>query len=74
MAVRRVQEGRIRWRRQRVFVGQGLHGERVGLEAIEEGLWRVWFSFYDLGVWDERERGLRASGGPAAGRSSGGGT
>ncbi len=74
MTARRVLEGRIRWWRQRVFVGKGLNGERVGLEAIEEGLWRVWFSFYELGVWDERERGLRPSGGPAAGRPSGGGT
>ena len=41
MQVRRVMDGRIRWRRQRVFVGKGLNGERVGVEEIEEGVWRV---------------------------------
>ena len=72
--VRRVLEVRLRWRRQRVFVGKGLNGERVRLEAIEEGLWRVWFSFYELGLFDERELRLRPCPGPAAGRSSGDGT
>ena len=71
MEVRRVVEGRIRWRRQRVFVGKGLNGERVGLEAIEEGVWRVWFSFYELGLFDEREWRLQPCPGPAAGHSSG---
>ena len=38
-----------------MFVGHGLNGERVGLEQIGEGLWRVWFSFYELGWLDERQ-------------------
>ena len=54
MEVRRVLDGRIRWRRQRVYVGKGLNGERVGLEAVGEGLWRVWFCFYELGLLDEK--------------------
>ncbi len=55
-AVRRVVNGEIRWRCQRVFVGKGLNGERVALEAIGEGVWRVWFCFYELGSWEERRR------------------
>ena len=55
MEVRRVVDGVIRWRRRKVFVGKGLNGERIGLEQIGEGLWRVWFSFYTLGLLDERE-------------------
>ena len=74
MEVRRVLDGRIRWRRQRVYVGKGLNGERVGLEAVGEGLWRVWFCFYELGLFDERELCLRPRTGPAAGHSSGDGT
>ena len=54
-ALRRVVDGVIRWRRHKVFVGKGLNGERVGLEEIGEGLWRVWFSFYELGRLDERQ-------------------
>ena len=74
MEVRRVLDGRIRWRRQRVYVGKGLNGERVGLEAVGEGLWRVWFCFYELGLFDERELCLRPGTGPAAGHSSRDGT
>ena len=74
MEVRRVLDGRIRWRRQRVYVGKGLNGERVGLEAVGEGLWRVWFCFYELGLFDERELCLRPGTGPAAGHSSADGT
>ncbi len=70
LAVRRVVDGQLRWRRQRVFVGKGLNGERVGLEAIEEGVWRVWFSFYELGLFDERGWRLRPCPDPAAGHSS----
>ena len=73
MEVRRVLDGRIRWRRQRVYVGKGLNGERVGLEAVGEGSWRVWFCFYELGLLDERELCLRPGTGPAAGHSSGDG-
>ena len=53
--VRRVANGQIRWRIQKVFVGKGLNGERIGLEQIGDGLWRVWFSFYELGELNERE-------------------
>jgi len=53
--VRRVAKGEIRWRVRRVFVGNGLNGERIGLEQIGEGLWRVWYSFYELGRLDERK-------------------
>ena len=62
--LRRVVDGVIRWRRQKVFVGKGLNGERVGLEQIAEGLWRVWFSFYELGWLDERQGRLLPPAGP----------
>ena len=53
--VRRVAKGEIRWRVRRVFVGNGLNGERIGLEQIGDGLWRAWYSFYELGRLDERK-------------------
>ena len=55
LAARRVVDGVIRWRRQKVFVGKGLNGERVGLEEIGKWRWRVRFSFYELGLLDERK-------------------
>jgi len=63
--VRRVANGQIRWRRQKVFAGKGLNGERIGLEQIGDRLWRVWFSFYELGELDEREGRLRPRPEPA---------
>ena len=70
--VRRVAKGEIRWRVRRVFVGNGLNGERIGLEQIEAGLWRAWYSFYELGRLDERKGRLLPPPQPAGdGASSG---
>jgi hypothetical protein len=32
------------------FVSYALEGEAVGLELIDDRRWRVWFSFYEIGV------------------------
>lgn len=48
--------GQFRWKGELVFAGHALTGERVGLEPLEDGNWRVWFSFYQVGVL-ESERG-----------------
>lgn len=61
--VRRVAAGgQIRWRADRVFVAHALAGEPVGLEAIAEDRWRVWFSFYPVGLLDARTLTIRRSG------------
>ena len=77
-AVRRVVDGVLRWRGQKVFVGKGLNEEWVGLEEIGAGLWRVRFSFYELGWLDERKGRLlpaaaavRPGRGPHSGRPPG---
>lgn len=46
--------GQFRWWVDRVFAGHALEGELVGLEPLEDGNWRVWFSFYELGVLDRQ--------------------
>ena len=46
--------GGIRWRKQWVNVTSALNGEYVGLEAIDEGLWDVYFSFKKIGRLHER--------------------
>jgi transposase InsO family protein len=46
--------GAIRWDYARVFLGRGLAGEPVGLEPIGDGRWRVWYSFFEVGEFDER--------------------
>ena len=51
--VRRVgPAGQMRWSGDYVFVTHALAGEPVGLEPIGEDRWRVWFSFYEIGVLD----------------------
>jgi hypothetical protein len=52
--VRRVSGGgQMRWHSKSVFVAHALKGEAVGLEPMGDGHWRVWFSFYDIGILDE---------------------
>jgi hypothetical protein len=52
---RRVSErGQFRLWSDNVFASHALKGESVGLEPLEDGCWRVWFSFYELGVLDQR--------------------
>jgi putative transposase len=46
--------GGIRWRKQWVNVTSALVGEHVGLEAIDEGLWDVYFGVMKLGRLHER--------------------
>jgi len=47
--------GEFYWRGARIFVSEVLHGEILGLEAIDDGVYRVWFCTIDLGDFDERE-------------------
>jgi transposase InsO family protein len=52
--VRYVSEGgQMRWNGAKVFVGRALIGEPLGLEPTGDGVWKVWFSFYQLGVSHE---------------------
>jgi transposase InsO family protein len=61
LEVRQVGEsGQIRWNSAYVFVGRALSGELIGLELVGDGKWRVWFSFYDLGIFDEQKLLIRS--------------
>jgi transposase InsO family protein len=58
--VRRVAPGgQMRWHSEYVFVAHALQGENVGLEQIAERYWRVWFSFYEVGVLDSQNARIR---------------
>lgn len=46
--------GGIRWRKQWVNVTSALSGEYVGLEAIDDGVWDVYFSCKKIGRLHER--------------------
>jgi transposase InsO family protein len=47
------QHGHILWKSERVVVTSALRGERVGIEPVDDGLWRVHFAALCLGVLNE---------------------
>lgn len=51
--------GTFRWRSEKVFVGRALSGEPIGLEPVDDGQWRVWFSFHELALFDEARLVIR---------------
>ena len=57
---------RVREKVEDAIVGRVLIGEPVGLEPCGDGLWKLWFSSYELGVFDERKLLIRAPRKPAA--------
>jgi len=58
--VRRVAAGgQMRWAGDYMFVAHALQGEPVGLEQIDDRYWRVWFSFYEIGVLDVAKQVIR---------------
>jgi putative transposase len=48
--------GEIKWQGQRMYLGQVLAGENVGLEPILDGFWLVNFYKMPIGVMDDRRR------------------
>ena len=48
--------GQIRWHGEMIFLAHALAYEPVGLEQVEERVWRVWFCDYQVGVLDEASR------------------
>lgn len=47
--------GVFSWHSRKIFVSHSLIGERLGMQEIEDGLWKVWFADMELGVFDEVE-------------------
>jgi len=50
--------GQCRWNVRKLFVSHALVGKQIGFEPVQDGLWRVWFHRYWLGMWDERAQRL----------------
>jgi putative transposase len=46
--------GLVYWNGKRIYVGYHLTGERIGLEAIDDGIWEVRFGPIRLGHFDQR--------------------
>ena len=53
--VRRVSRaGTIRVFKQQIFVSNTLHEDRVGLEEVDDGVYDLFFCFYQIGRYDVR--------------------
>jgi hypothetical protein len=68
MIVRRVFEGgQFSWKHHEVFVSETLRRERIGLEAIDDRWYTIYFAQFPLGRFDSRTRTVHRL--PAAGSS-----
>ena len=55
--VRRVDcTGHISWKHENVFLTEVLSGERVGLEAVDDRYYRIYFAALPLALFDSQER------------------
>ena len=55
--VRKVQQnGMLTWRTGEVFISSALRSERVGLEEIDDGIWRLCYRGLQIGLLNERDR------------------
>jgi hypothetical protein len=54
------QGGNICWSQQRVFIGHVLTGEWLGLEPTADGIWKIWYRDYAVGIFSEREGKARS--------------
>lgn len=52
--------GVVYWSGLTIYIGHLLAGEQVGIEAIGDGVWQVYFGPIALGRFDERKGGERA--------------
>lgn len=46
--------GGFKWRNHELYLSQALSGELIGLKEIDTGLRKIYFSFYPVGILDER--------------------
>jgi transposase InsO family protein len=54
-SVRQVRpSGCFKWQNQELYLSEALGGELIGLKEIDNGLQKIYFSFYPVGILDER--------------------
>lgn len=54
-SIRHVKEsGCFKWRNEELYLSGALAGESVGLKETDNGVWTIYFSFYPVGILDDR--------------------
>ena len=48
------QNGEIKWKGQKIYLNLALRGQRIGLEPVDDGVWKLHFMSTELGYLDER--------------------
>jgi len=56
--------GQMSWKGENIMVTKVLGGQHVGLEPIEDGIWKVYFAAQELGRLDERHGHLQRPSNP----------
>jgi len=51
--------GKFSWKSENIMLTKPLVGQRVGLEPLEDGMWRIYFAQHELGIFDERKGRVR---------------
>lgn len=71
LEIRRVSSvGTISWRNRALFVSEALAGEDVAFEAVDDGIWTLFFASVALGRFDDRQRRLHPIATVSLGRSA----
>jgi transposase InsO family protein len=53
--IRQVKDnGAFKWKGNELYLSSVLSGELIGLKEIEAGIWQIYFSYYPLGILDDR--------------------
>lgn len=61
VVVRQVRHnGEIKWRGARIYIAEVLAKEAIALRPVADGQWRIYYSFYPLGVLDETQHKITA--------------
>jgi hypothetical protein len=62
--------GTVSWRNRPLFLSEALAGEPVAFEAVDDGIWTVFFASVALGRFDERHGRIHPIASFTAGRSA----
>lgn len=52
--------GTLKWKNRELYFSGALAGEYVGLTEIDNGIWKIYFSFYPLCILDERSLTIKS--------------
>jgi transposase InsO family protein len=52
--------GCFKWQNEELYLSGALAGELVGLREIHNGIWTIYFSFYPLGILEERTLSIKS--------------